>query len=134
MKLFLPAAVLLAALLVPAGAPAGTAEEIDHLLQYIEKSDCVFTRNGEEHTGVEALEHIRMKYNYVRKRVQTAEDFIKYAATKSSLSGKPYLVRCGEQEVSTADWLKEELARFRQPEKESASQDERIFRYPSHEG
>jgi hypothetical protein len=63
----------------------------------------MFTRNGKEYTGVEALEHIRMKYDYVKSRVKTAEDFIEYAATKS------------RQEVPTADWLKEELARFRHP-------------------
>jgi len=38
---------------------AGTAEEISHLLQYIEKSECVLFRNGKEHTPAEALEHIR---------------------------------------------------------------------------
>jgi hypothetical protein len=102
---------------------AGTAEEISHLLQYIEKSECVFTRNGKEHLSAEALEHIAMKYEHIRKRVKTAEDFIKYAATRSSLSGKPYLVRCGESEVLTADWLKAELGRFRQAGTEGASLD-----------
>jgi hypothetical protein len=48
---------------------------------------------------------------------------IKYAATRSSLSGKPYLVRCGESEVLTADWLKAELGRFRQAGTEGASLD-----------
>jgi hypothetical protein len=112
--------LVLLALLVPTGAAAGSQEEIVHLLQYIEKSECVFTRNGEEHLGAEAQEHIQMKYDYVRKKVETTEDFIKYAATKSSLSGKPYLVRCKELEILTADWLKAELDRFRQPETEIA--------------
>jgi len=94
---------------------AGTAEEISHLLQYIEKSECVLFRNGKEHTPAEALEHIRMKYEHVRKKVKAAEDFIEYAATKSSLSGKPYLVRCAEKERPTGEWLREELVRFRQP-------------------
>jgi hypothetical protein len=95
-------------------ADAGTKEEVNHLLRYIQQSDCVFTRNGKEHTGVEALEHIRMKYDYVKSRVKTAEDFIDYAATKSSLSGKPYLVRCEGEELPTAKWLRAKLAWMRQ--------------------
>ena len=116
-------ALLLALLPVPEAPAADTQEEIVHLLQYIEQSECVFTRNGEEHLGTEALEHIQMKYDYVRRKVETTEDFIKYAATKSSLSGRLYLVRCDETELPTAEWLKAELARFRQPENEPAPPD-----------
>jgi len=120
-KRILTGVVLLVTLLIPAGATAGTAEEIGHLLQYIEQSECVFIRNSEEHDSVAALEHIRMKYGYVKSRVNTAEDFIEYAATKSSLSGKPYLVRCEGVDLLTAEWLKAELARFRQPKTEPAA-------------
>ena len=118
-------ALLLSVLLVPEGSAAGPEEEIVHLLQYIEQSECVFTRNGKEHLGPEALEHIQMKYDYVRKKVETTEDFIRYAATKSSLSGRLYLVRCDEVELPTAEWLKAELTRFRQPESEPAPPDEK---------
>ena len=113
MRGVLAMAFLLPALLFPTGAAAGTEEEIAHLMQTIEESDCVFTRNGKEHTGVEALGHIRTKYDYVKRKVKRAEDFIDYAATKSSMTGRPYLVRCVEEEMATAEWLKAELAEYR---------------------
>ena len=123
MRLFTATALLMSALLIPAGAAAGPEEEIAHLLRTIEESDCLFTRNSKEHTGVEAMEHIRTKYDYVRKRVKRAEDFIEYAATKSSMTGRPYLVRCGEGELLTAEWLKAELAEFRKSPGEAAAPD-----------
>jgi hypothetical protein len=116
-------AFLLPAMLFPTGAAAGPEEEIAHLMRTIEESACVFTRNGKEHTGIKALEHIRAKYDYVKRKVKRAEDFIEYAATKSSMTGRPYLVRCGEDEMATADWLKAELAAFRQTPGEEAAPD-----------
>ncbi len=112
---FSRAALVLLALAFPVGVEAGTEQEVAHLLEYLEQSECVFVRNGKEYDGAEALGHIGKKYDYVKKRVKTAEDFIEYAATRSSLSGKPYLVRCDGEELLTAQWLKTELARLRQP-------------------
>jgi hypothetical protein len=106
--------VFLLLLPVPTAA-VGMEEEIAHLLLYVEASGCTFVRNGKEHTAAEGREHIAMKYDHVKKRVKSTEDFIKYAASKSSLSGKPYTVRCGDEEMPTAGWLSAELARFRQP-------------------
>jgi hypothetical protein len=37
------------------------------------------------------------------------------------MTGRPYLVRCGEEEMATADWLKAELAAFRQTPGEEAA-------------
>ena len=116
-------AFLLPTLLLPTGAAAGPEEEIAHLMRTIDESDCVFTRNGKEHTGVDALEHIGTKYDYVKRRVKKAEDFIEYAATKSSMTGRPYLVRCGEEEMPTAEWLKAELAEYRKSPGETPATD-----------
>jgi hypothetical protein len=99
--------------LVPAGALAGAEGEISHLLGFIERSGCTFIRNGEEHTSQQAREHIENKYSYVKRRVKSAEDFIRYAATGSSISGRAYRVRCGGEEMPTAKWLEKELERFR---------------------
>jgi len=114
MKRVVGAALLSLALLVSTAA-AGTEEEIAHLLAYIGQSDCIFIRNGKEHDSAEGLEHIRMKYDHVKKRVDSAEDFIAYAASKSSLTGKIYRVRCGVEETATGEWLRAELERLRQP-------------------
>ena len=110
--------VMLLLILPSATVVAGTEEEIAHLLLYIEQSDCLFIRNGQEHDSVEGLAHIQKKYDYVKKRIKRAEDFIEHAASKSSLSGKVYMVRCADEEIPTADWLGAELARFRQSAEE----------------
>jgi hypothetical protein len=97
----------------PGPAHAGMQSEIDHLLQTIETSDCTFTRNGNRHGGQEAGAHIRKKYAYVKAKVNATEDFIRHAATRSSMSGRPYHVTCDGIEMPTAEWLSQELAHFR---------------------
>jgi hypothetical protein len=91
----------------------GVKQEISHLLQYIENSGCTFIRNGKAYDAVEARVHIQKKYDYFKVRTKTTEDFIKYAATKSSMSGKPYKVRCETREILCAEWLTVELEKFR---------------------
>ena len=88
-------------------------QEIDHLLRYIETSGCTFSRNGTNHDSRDAGTHIRKKYAYATRWIRSTEDFIRYAATKSSTSGRPYLVICDGVEVPTAEWLADELTRFR---------------------
>jgi hypothetical protein len=97
----------------PCPAHAGMQLEIDHLLQYIETSGCRFMRNGNIHDGQQAGEHIRKKYAHTKRWIKSTEDFIRYAATKSSMSGRLYQVTCDGVEMPTAAWLREELARFR---------------------
>lgn len=44
----------------------------------------------------------------------TAEDFIARAGTESSISHKPYQVRCsGKEAEASASWLQAELKRYR---------------------
>lgn len=87
--------------------------EIGHLLEYINDSGCTFIRNNKEHSGEEAKTHIMRKYNYYKPRIKTTEDFIKYTATKSSISGNIYKVRCNSREIPCADWLRAELQKYR---------------------
>lgn len=90
--------------------------EIKHLMKFIEQSDCMYVRNGEEHTAKDALEHIKKKYDYFLDDIKTAEDFIRLSASKSTISGKPYTVKCKEQPTITSEeWLMQELIRMRQP-------------------
>ena len=90
--------------------------EIDHLLRYIESSSCLFRRNGEWYGARDAANHIRGKYRYLtdRGKIESTEDFIEKSASRSSLSGRLYLVRCGQKESASSQWLSEELERFRQ--------------------
>ena len=92
---------------------AQTHQEIAHLLAHIAASDCRFIRNGKSYDAQAAREHIQKKYDYIQSRVRTTEDFIRYAASKSSMSGKPYRIACGDRTMLCADWLREELERLR---------------------
>jgi hypothetical protein len=93
-------------------AAAGTTEEIASLLLFIEQSECTFTRNGKHYDSLEAREHIEKKYAYYKERINSAEDFILYSATKSTITGEPYRVICKGVNMITSDWLKAELAQL----------------------
>jgi hypothetical protein len=63
-----------------------------------------------------AKAHLLDKLAYIEKRgtVQSAEQFIELAASRSSLSGRPYQVRCGGQApVESRRWLGEQLTALR---------------------
>ncbi len=55
-----------------------------------------FIRNGSEYDTQAASSHLRLKLKAAGKRVKTAEDFIQYCASKSSMSGEPYLIRLAD--------------------------------------
>jgi len=87
---------------------------IRYLLDFVSKSDCAFIRNGESHTGVEASAHFKSKYEHFKNEIKTPEDFIQMAATKSMVTGKPYLVKTADGTViSCAEWLDKVLADYR---------------------
>jgi hypothetical protein len=105
-------------LLPPARAtpPAIAQTEINYLLASVESSGCQFYRNGSWYDSKMAQEHLRSKYELLaaRAKINTAEDFIELAATKSSLSGRPYEIRCGGgMALTTNQWLHEVLVRYR---------------------
>ena len=88
--------------------------EINYLLNYIKQSDCTLERNGSQHKGIEAVRHIQNKYEYFRNDIETTEDFIKYSATKSTMSGKYYMVYCpGKAPQKTSKWLLKTLELYR---------------------
>jgi hypothetical protein len=97
--------------------PSPSAQiEINYLLDYVEISGCEFYRNGNWYDSVAAQQHLRTKFEYfaARKDIETAEDFIDKAASKSSLSGHSYEVRCGDcTGIATSAWLSAVLARYR---------------------
>lgn len=96
--------------------PALAQTEINYLLGLIERSGCMFYRNGSWYDATQAQAHLRSKYDALAAmgRIVTAEDFIEQAASKSSLSGRAYLIRCSsDPAVSTGQWLRDTLARYR---------------------
>lgn len=109
--------IILMTFIIPCIAVANsenTYREIQHLIDYIAGVECRFIRNGKEYGPEAARRHIQKKYEYARNRIKTTEDFIQGVASKSSISGKPYKVRCNDQIMLCADWLGAELQRFRQ--------------------
>ena len=109
---------ILACLPAYAQPPASVQMEVGFLLGYIDGSGCEFYRNGTWHDSKAAQQHLRDKYDYLAARnlIDTTEDFIDKAATKSSLSGQAYVVRCnGAAPVSSGKWLRDELVRLRTP-------------------
>lgn len=99
-----------------AGPDPKAQAEIAHLLDHVATPGCQFNRNGSWHDGAEARAHLKKKYDYLLKRdlVPNAEAFIARAATESSMSGKPYQVKCGGgQAAASGPYLTEELKRFR---------------------
>lgn len=97
-----------------ADVPAAQQNEVTHLLEFVETSACIVDRNGSRHTGKEAVDHIRKKYDYFRDRIRNTEEFIEYSAAKSTVSGKPYRVVCADGVTTTTkEWLLEELRRYR---------------------
>lgn len=89
-------------------------QEISHLLNYVATTDCQYERNGDFHSGKYAVKHIKKKHKYFADDIATTEDFIKYAATKSKMSGKYYLIHCPSiAPLKSQDWLLAELQRYR---------------------
>ncbi|ABV36380.1 conserved hypothetical protein [Shewanella sediminis HAW-EB3] len=70
------------------------------------------------YNGAEAVEHINKKYEYFSDDIKSTEDFIKYSATKSKMSGKFYKIHCGNKSpVKSRDWLLTELEAYRKSQK-----------------
>jgi len=107
--------IIVAALLhSPALFAVDPDPEIDHLLEAIGDSGCVFIRNGTRHDAEKAEEHLRMKYDRGRRYATNAENFIERLASKSSMTRKPYMMECPEVEAEPAgDWLMRRLEEFR---------------------
>ena len=103
--------------------PISARADVDALLTRLQASGCEFNRNGSWYAGADARAHLLKKLEYLEGKdmVSTAEQFIERGASTSSMSGKPYLVRCtGKAPVESAVWLKAELQQVRAAKAASA--------------
>jgi len=88
--------LLLAAVCVRAGN-FSEAARIEYLIASVETlNGAKFIRNGSEHDARAAASHLRLKLRAAGNKVKTAEDFIKYCASGSSMTGEPYLIRLAD--------------------------------------
>jgi hypothetical protein len=98
-------------------APTPAARiEIEYLLSAIASSDCRFYRNGTWYDAKSAAAHLRGKYESLvaKELIRDTDDFIERAATKSSMSGQDYAIKCeGIAEMSSRQWLTDLLASYR---------------------
>lgn len=115
----LPALILLAPCLGLAEPDARADREIRHLLDFVAASSCTFIRNGDPHAAKDAADHLAMKYERARSRLQSAEQFIDKVASQSYLTGRQYRVQCpGQVEMATAEWLGAELLALRKAQQD----------------
>ena len=99
-----------------ASVPPVAKAEIDGLLSRLEASSCTFNRNGTWYPATEAKAHLLRKLKYLEDRgaVQSAEQFIELAASSSSTTGQPYLVKCESgAPVQSGTWLLSQLQLMR---------------------
>jgi Family of unknown function (DUF5329) len=91
--------------------------EIAGLLQAVGSSGCDFMRGGKAYPADQAMEHLRAKYAYLAARGQlaSAEDFVDKAASRSSMLGEDYFMRCaGTAPLHCEQWMRARLKALRQ--------------------
>ena len=92
------------------GTPAAEARKIQALLEHVRGLDAAFVRNDTVHDAKAAAEFLRRKWKANEADVRTANDFIDKVASKSSTSGKPYVIRFKDgREVQSAEHLRARL-------------------------
>ena len=102
---------------VPAAKPLTEQEKIEKLIAALGAlKGATFLRNGSEHTAKDAADHVRSKWSAQKKEIRTAQEFIEKAASKSSMSGQPYVIRLSDgKEVKAGEWLRERLTEIEKP-------------------
>jgi hypothetical protein len=72
-----------------------------------------FFRNGSSHSAKEAAEHLKKKWKYAEDDIETAAQFIEKLASKSSISGKAYIIRLADgTDIMARVFLVNELRRI----------------------
>ncbi len=108
---------LFAPALVWANDPARVHGEIVALLGVVERSGCAFMRNDSWYSSADArkmLEHKLSDAMRVPGGVTSTEQFIEKSASRSSMSGRSYMVRCAEAKpVECGPWLVGKLVEMR---------------------
>ena len=109
---------LLALLCLMAGSAlaqdSGEAAKIRYLIESVETlQGATFIRNGSEYDAKRAADHLRLKLKRAGDRVKTAEDFIRYCGSKSSVSGKAYRIRLSDgTTLDTETFFRKQLKAF----------------------
>jgi uncharacterized protein DUF5329 len=94
--------------------PEAEREKVEALIKYVEDlKDAKFVRNDVEYDAKTAVTFLRGKWKSNEDDIHTARDFIEIAASTSSTTGMPYLIRFSDgREVKCADQLLAELKKL----------------------
>jgi Family of unknown function (DUF5329) len=90
-------------------------KQIEALIATIEgMTDAAFIRNGRPYGAAAAAVFLRRKWRHQEADIRSADDFIEKAASFSSTTGRPYLIRFSNgRETACSTFLRTELSRLR---------------------
>ncbi len=101
-------ACLLAAQATARPAPGDIDASIRCLIDVVASSEHTFLRNSTRYSGAQAAQHLQRKYAHFREQIQTVDDFIELAASRSLLTGKPYqVIDAAGATTPTSRWLQQ---------------------------
>ncbi len=87
--------------------------KIESLITHLEGlNEATFNRNGSDYNAKNAAKFLRGKWDSHKNEIATARDFIEKAATQSSTTGKPYLIRMKGADTPCADYLNAQLKKI----------------------
>ena len=94
-------------------------QKIEFLLSSVENlREAKFIRNGSEHDGKEAAEHLRSKLKSAGGKVKNADDFIRLCASRSIISGKYYTIRLSDGRIiGSEQYFREKLREYNMEDK-----------------
>lgn len=91
--------------------PADPQPAIRYLIEAVARSELSFERNSRRYTASEAAQHLQRKYAHLRDEIRTVDDFIELAASRSLVTGEPYLVVDSRgKSMPAGQWLRQVLA------------------------
>jgi hypothetical protein len=91
--------------------------KIESLIKTVESlKDATFVRNGREYDAATAARFLRGKWKAHESSISSAKDFIQKAASVSSTSGLPYMIRFkGGKEMKSGEYLLAALKKLEKP-------------------
>ena len=87
--------------------------KIEYLISSVsELKGAKFIRNGSEYDTAAAAKHLRRKLKSAGDKISTAEEFIEYCATRSSISGEPYTIKLQSGFIQSGAYFREKLKSY----------------------
>lgn len=105
----LPISIIILLILLTGAVYGQDSREADKIQYLISSAEALkgakFIRNGKAYEARKAGDHLRIKLKAAGYQIKTAEDFIRLCASKSSVSGEPYLIRFPDGSTVKAEFF-----------------------------